>query len=125
MRADQTVTLARPVVRVVGDACWTAGLSQRLPASWAVRPGTGPDDAAPGELVLLVRPDPAAVAGAVDRLPAACPVVVLLEEGAPAEAVERVLAAGADACVRSGSTAVLAGHLMACHRRRLTWPGGA
>jgi hypothetical protein len=44
-------------------------------------------------------------------------IVALVDEEAPAEMVAGVLTAGADACVRGGQPAILAGHLVACRRR--------
>jgi hypothetical protein len=45
-------------------------------------------------------------------------IVAVIDADSPVEPLVEVLQAGADACVRAGSPAVLAGHLMASHRRR-------
>ncbi len=46
-------------------------------------------------------------------------VIAVIDAQAPVEPLIAILAAGADACVRAGATAVLAGHLIASNRRRM------
>jgi hypothetical protein len=105
-----------PVVRVLGGAP-VDRLARSLPASWEVRSRPNLDRLADGELVLLLRP-PVRMIDAVRRqLPVRGCLVVVIDVDAPAEMVAAVLQAGADVCVRDGSPAILAGHLLAAHRR--------
>jgi hypothetical protein len=108
-------------VRVVGEAGSgggvVAGLMRHLPGSWTVSPATGVAAAGPDDLALLVYPTAADVAAAHRALGGGTRLVVLIEASASADRVAEVLEAGADTCVRAGSTAVLAGHLVACRRR--------
>lgn len=102
---------------VFGDMTRVAGLSLYVPATWCTRPGQDISDVKSDDLVLLVRPTINEVA-AMDRQLAHRPqLVVLLDEESPAATIAAVLGAGADVCVRASSTAVLAGHLVACRRR--------
>jgi hypothetical protein len=119
--------IAAPIggaVRVVGDAGSgsgvVAGLMRHLPSSWAVTPAAGVAAAGPDDLALLVYPTAAEVASAHQALGGGARLVVLIESTASADRVAEVLEAGADTCVRAGSAAVLAGHLMACRRRTTT-----
>src|SRR3954451_8614747 len=45
-------------------------------------------------------------------------IIAVIDADAPVEPLVEVLQAGADACVRAGASAVLAGHLIASQRRR-------
>ncbi|MGW5666529.1 hypothetical protein [Micromonospora sp. NPDC003776] len=116
------VDLTTPTVAVLGDATRVTGLARQLPASWRVLRTPDVEYVQPGELVLLVCPDPAAVGRVHRRLPAGCPLAVLVEQDAPAATIADVLQAGAEVCVRAGSTTILAGHLIACQRRRARPP---
>jgi hypothetical protein len=107
-------------VRVIGDSLMVAGLPRHLPGSWAVGPASAVAAVGPEDLVLLVFPTAAEVAAAHQILGGGARLVVLIEANATAERVAEVLEAGADTCVRAGSTAVLAGHLVACRRRTVT-----
>jgi hypothetical protein len=115
------VTATGGAVRVVGDAGAgsgvVAGLVRHLPSSWTVTPAAGVAAAGPDDLALLVYPTPAQVAAANRALGGGARLVVLIEAAATADHVAEVLEAGADTCVRAGSTPVLAGHLIACRRR--------
>jgi hypothetical protein len=108
---------AAVVVWVIGDISRVAGVDMHLPASWSVR--SRPDVGGVGDdgLVLLVCPSIADVAAIDPQLPRRPQLVVLLDESSPAAAVAAVLEAGADMCVSTRSSAILAGHLMACGRR--------
>ena len=109
----------RPVVAVLGHAGRIAGLDQQLPTGWSIRRPSGPDDIAPGELVLIAGATVAAVTLARAALPHRTQIVAVVDDLAPPEVVTGVLTAGADACVRGGQPAILAGHLVACRRRVL------
>jgi hypothetical protein len=113
------VTPTGGAVRVVGDAGSgvIARLVRQLPPSWTVTPAAGVAVAGPDDLALLVYPTPAEVEAAHRTLGGGTRLVVLIESTATADRVAEVLEAGADTCVRAGSAAVLAGHLVACHRR--------
>lgn len=106
-------------VRVVGDAGSgvAEGLIRHLPSGWTVTPAAGAAATAPDDLALLVYPTAAEVQAAHRALGGGTRLVVLIESTATAERVAEVLEAGADTCVRAGSAAVLAGHLVACRRR--------
>ncbi|GAA1037191.1 hypothetical protein GCM10009557_50010 [Virgisporangium ochraceum] len=104
-------------VRVVGDALAVAGLTRHLPDSWTVSPAASVAAAGPDDLALLVYPAAAEVAAAHRTLGGGARLVVLIEPTATDEQVAEVLEAGPDTCVRAGSAAVLAGHLIACRRR--------
>lgn len=104
-------------VRVVGDALAVAGLVRHLPDSWTVSPAASVAAAGPDDLALLVYPTAGEVAAAHRALGGGARLVALIEPTATAERVAEVLEAGADTCVRAGSAAVLAGHLIACRRR--------
>lgn len=112
-----TVTGPLPVVAVVGRPGRVAGLPQHLPPGWTMRPATGLDDLRPDEIVLLSGASVHDVETARHRLPPRTMIVAVVDEEAPGETVAGVLTAGADACVRGGQPAILAGHLLACHRR--------
>jgi hypothetical protein len=109
-----------PVVAVVGYRGRVAGLPAHLPSGWSVRPVTGVLDVLPDEIVLFSGAKAGEVAAARAVLPKRTRIVALVDEDAPAESVAAVLTAGADACVRAGQPAILAGHLVACRRRQLS-----
>jgi hypothetical protein len=105
-------------VAIVDRVGLVDGLAAYLPRRWATRHydsvyGVGSFDlmvlgGATGELVSaarLLHPDAS--------------IVAVIDADSPVEPLVEVLQAGADACVRAGSPAVLAGHLMASHRRRV------
>ena len=109
----------RPVVAVFGQPGRVTGLAQHLPSSWSVRFPTDLDDVDPGDLVLFTGSAIRDVSLARRVLPARTQIIALVDDVAPPETVAAVLTAGADACVRGGQPAVLAGHLVACRRRQL------
>lgn len=115
------VTPTNGAVRVVGDAGSgsgvVAGLVRHLPSSWTVTPAASVAAAGPDDLALLVYPTAAEVSAAHRALGGGTRLVALIEATATADRVAEVLEAGADTCVRAGSTAVLVGHLVACRRR--------
>ncbi|MGR6317460.1 hypothetical protein Q2K19_05645 [Micromonospora soli] len=117
-----TIDLTAPAVAVLGDATRVTGLARQLPAAWRVLHTPGIEYVQAGELVLLVGPDVAAVRRTHRRMPAGCVLAVLVDQDANAATIADVLQAGADVCVRAGSTTILASHLVACHRRRTRPP---
>lgn len=108
-----------PVVVVLGYRGRVAGLGAHLPHGWSVRFAAGVDEVRPDEIVLVSGACEADLANARTVLPRRTRIVALVDEDAPAEQVAAVLTAGADACVRGGQPAILAGHLVACRRRQL------
>ena len=109
----------RPAVAVLGPPARVYGLAQNLPSGWTVRHAADLDDVSPDELLLFVGPAVRDIALARRLLPGRTQLVAVVDEAAPAESVAAVLTAGADACVRGGQPAILAGHLVACRRRQL------
>lgn len=109
----------RAVVAVLGPARRVAGLAPHLPAGWSLRFADDVDGVGPEELVLVAGATVRDITLARRLLPGRTPIVALVDDGAPAEVVAGVLTAGADACVRGGQPAILAGHLVACRRRQL------
>ncbi|GIE86957.1 hypothetical protein [Actinoplanes regularis] len=107
---------ADPVVAVLGRQ---GALPRHLPSGWTIRRLSDLDDARPGEIVLLSGVGVGEVRRARAMLPRRTTIVVVIDEWASAELVAEVLSAGADACVRDGHPAILAGHLVACRRRQL------
>jgi hypothetical protein len=127
--ATRTTPPSGPVVAVLGRQSRVAGLPQHLPPGWELRFTADLDEVRPGELVVLSGATVDEVRSARAALPGATRIVALIEDWAPAELVSGVLTAGADVCVRGGHPGILAGHLVACHRRQLTerrpdLPGG-
>ncbi|MBM2623093.1 hypothetical protein JIG36_47095 [Actinoplanes sp. LDG1-06] len=108
-----------PAVVCFGHPGRVAGLPQHLPAGWSLRRADDLDDVRPDEIVLFAGASVREVATARRVLPSRTMIVALVDEEAPAEMVAGVLTAGADACVRGGQPAILAGHLVACRRRDL------
>jgi hypothetical protein len=107
-----------PVVVTVLDATGQVGaLRAHLPADWEIRPLSDMGFIAEVDLLVLGNATGPAVARA-RRLHPYAGIIAVIDLAAPVEVIVDVLGAGADACVRSGSTAILAGHLRACHRRR-------
>jgi DNA-binding NarL/FixJ family response regulator len=107
-----------PTVLIVARPHRLADLDRHLPSDWAVThrpdlPAGGRDP----DLVVLDDPGPRAVTAACRRHPSAA-IVVVLSPYSDHEDVVDVLEAGADACVRSGTAAVIAAHLEACQRRQ-------
>ena len=93
-------------------------LARHLPRNWrVVRAPAGDHDP---DIVVLDDPGdhcPKAVTASCLRHPSAA-IVVLLSPYSDHQEVVDVLEAGADACVRSTTTAVIAAHVEACRRRQ-------
>lgn len=108
--------LDRVVVLLVAADARFADLGRHLPAGWRV---VRPDQPTPHEpdIVVLDDPRPRTVTATCLRHPSASIVVVLSPYSDHQEVVD-VLEAGADACVRSATTAVVAAHVEACRRRQ-------
>ncbi|MFE9205580.1 hypothetical protein [Micromonospora sp. NPDC007230] len=121
----QRVADTAPTVAVLGDPTLVTGLARQLPTAWRVLPTPSIDCVQPGDLVLLICPHVDTVGPTHRRLPAGCTLAVLVDHDAAASAIADILQAGADVCVRAGSTAILAGHLVACHRRASRPPSPA
>ena len=118
---SSVVTPTGGAVRVVGDTTGVvAGLVRHLPSSWAVTPAADVSATGPDDLAVLVYPTAGEVSAAHRTLGGGTRLVALIEPTATAERVAEVLEAGADTCVRAGSAAVLAGHLVACRRRTVS-----
>ena len=112
-----TVAGPLPVVAYLGHPGRVAGLPQHLPPGWSLRRAADLDDIGADEIVLIAAGTVHDVETARRVLPRRSMIVALVDEEAPAEMVAGVLTAGADACVRGGQPAILAGHLVACRRR--------
>ena len=112
-----TASAPLPVVAVLGRPGRVAGLARHLPPGWSMRHVAGLDDLRPDEIVLLAGASPRDVETARRALPPRTMIVAVVDEDSPGNSVAGVLTAGADACVRGGQPAILAGHLLACRRR--------
>ncbi|MFG1603380.1 hypothetical protein [Actinoplanes sp. NPDC049265] len=109
----------KPVVAVLGQHSRVATLGAHLPNGWTLRAARALDDIRPDEIVLLAGATERDVRAARSVLPRRVAVVALVDAHAPADVVAGVLTEGADVCVRGGTPAILAGHLVACRRRQL------
>jgi hypothetical protein len=109
-------------VLVVGPPTRLCDLRSFLPENWLVirreRLGVAPADA---DIVLLIEPAAGQVSAACLAEPTSA-VITVLSPFSDHEDVVRVLDAGADACVRTHSAAIVAAHAEACHRRQLASP---
>jgi DNA-binding response OmpR family regulator len=95
-----------------------ADLDRHLPSGWGVVHRTDlPAGGRDPDIVVLDDPLPRTVTAACLRHPAAAIVAVLTPYSDHQDVVD-VLEAGADACVRSGTTTVVAAHVEACQRRQ-------
>ncbi|MET7392282.1 hypothetical protein ABZS66_02140 [Dactylosporangium sp. NPDC005572] len=110
--------LDRVTVLVVTGTSRLSDLPRHLPGDWLVVQRAELDDGGVREpdIVVLDDPGPRAVTAACLRHPAAA-VVAVLNPYSDHQEVVNVLEAGADACVRSSSTAIVAAHVEACQRR--------
>jgi DNA-binding response OmpR family regulator len=113
-----TLDLDRITVLLVAAGSRFTDLGRHLPQDWQVVHrqqltfgGRDPD------IVVLDAPGPKAVTITCLRHPSAAIVAVLSPYSDHQEVVD-VLEAGADACVRSNTTAVIAAHVEACQRRQ-------
>lgn len=105
-------------VYVQGPPHRLLGLGAYLPAGWRVDHGAPPSDA---EIILLVDPHPREITVTCLRHPNAAVIAVLDAYSADARSVA-VLEAGADACVRTDQSAIVAAHVEACRRRQVVSP---
>jgi hypothetical protein len=108
---------ATVTVTVLGRAGQASVLRPHLPESWAIRSVADVRAASDRDLLVLGSATGSKVALARQLHPYTV-IVAVIDQAAPVDVIVDVLGAGADACVRSGSTAILAGHLRACQRRR-------
>jgi hypothetical protein len=109
-------------VLVIGPPVRLRDLGPSLPDNWHVirreRLGVAPEHA---DIVLLIEPTAGQVSAACLAEPASA-VIAVLSPFSDHEDGVRVLDAGADACVRTHSAAIVAAHAEACHRRQLASP---
>jgi hypothetical protein len=108
----------RVQVAVVDRVGHVDGLAPYLPRRWATRHYDTLFAAGGCDLLVLGGATPDLVAAARLMHPEAA-VIAVIDAHAPVEPLVAILDAGADACVRAGASAVLAGHLVASHRRRV------
>jgi hypothetical protein len=113
---------AAVTVTVLGRAGQASALRPHLPDNWAVRSVADARAANDRDLLVLGNASGSKVASARQLHPYTV-IVAVIDPAAPVDVIVEVLGAGADACVRSGSTAILAGHLRACQRRRQAGAG--
>ena len=110
--------LAPVTVLLVAAPYRLQDLGRHLSPGWlVVRPSQAEGAGTEPDIVVLDDADPRAVTGVCLRYPAAG-LVALLSPSSDHNRVVEVLNAGADACVRSDDTAILAAHVEACHRRQ-------
>ena len=112
-------------VLVVGPTMRLHDLGPFLPEHWLVirrerlaALGAVPEHA---DIVLLIEPTTSQVTAACLAEPAAA-VIAVLSPFSDHDEVVRVLDAGADACVRTQNSAIVAAHAEACRRRQLASP---
>jgi hypothetical protein len=108
----------RVQVAVIDRVGHVDGLAAYLPRRWATRHYDTLFAADSCDLLVLGGATPDLVAVARLMYPEAS-IIAVIDAQAPVEPLVAILAAGADACVRAGASAVLAGHLLASHRRRM------
>ncbi|GGM65459.1 response regulator transcription factor [Dactylosporangium sucinum] len=108
----------RVTVLLVAGTSRLSDLPRHLPGDWLVvqRPQLADGDVRDPDIVVLDDPGPRAVSAACLRHPAAAVVAVLSQYSDHQDVVD-VLEAGADACVRAATTAIVAAHVEACQRR--------
>jgi hypothetical protein len=104
-------------VGVIDHVGHVDGLAAFLPLRWATRHYDSLYEVAGFDVLVLGGATPRLVAGARLIHPDAA-IVAVIATDAPASLFVATLQAGADTCVRAGVPAVLAGHLLATHRRR-------
>jgi len=97
-------------VLVVGDRSKALGIARHLPPGWAARRSATLPRRTDAELLVLCDATGPAVAAARRRHGTSALLAVVAVD-APGEVIGEVLEAGADACVRDGSTASVVGHL--------------
>jgi hypothetical protein len=104
-------------VAIVDRVGLVDGLARYLPRRWATRHYDSLYAVGGFDLMVIGGATGEMVSAARVLHPDAS-IVAVIDADAPVEPLIDVLQAGADACVRAGSPAVLAGHLLASHRRR-------
>jgi hypothetical protein len=92
-------------------------LARHLPADWTIERITDLGNSTDIDLLVVGAATGPAIAQARRWHPYAV-IVGVIDHAAPADVIVDVLSAGADACVRSGSAAILAAHLRALNRTR-------
>lgn len=114
-----TILQYRQAVTVsVVDGDGTVGaLARHLPAHWTIERITDLGHTMDAELLVVGGATGPAIARARRWHPYAV-IVGVIDHAAPADVIVDVLSAGADACVRAGSAAILAAHLRALKRSR-------
>ena len=109
-------------VLVIGSPARLRDIGPSLPDDWFVvrreRLGLQPEFA---DIVVLIEPTAGQVSAACLAEPESA-VIAVLGPFSDHEDVVRVLDAGADACVRTHSAAIVAAHAEACRRRQLASP---
>jgi hypothetical protein len=108
----------RVQVAVVDRVGHVDGLASYLPRRWATRQYDTLFAADSCDLLVLGGASADLVAAARLMHPEAA-IVAVIDAQAPVEPLVAILSAGADACIRAGAAAILAGHLLASHRRRM------
>jgi hypothetical protein len=103
------------VIDYVGDV---DGVAAYLPLRWTTRHYDSLYEMGAFDLLVIGGATPHMVAAARIIHPDAA-IVAVIDASAPAALLFATLRAGADACVRAGGPAALAGHLLASHRRHL------
>ena len=104
-------------VAIVDRVGQVDGLAAFLPRRWATRHYDSLYAVGGFDLMVLGGATGEMVSAARVLHPDAS-IVAVIDADTQVEPLVEVLQAGADACVRAGSPAVLAGHLLASHRRR-------
>jgi hypothetical protein len=104
-------------VAIVDRVGQVDGIASYLPRRWATRHYDSLYAVGAFDLMVLGGATGDMVSAARVLHPEAS-IVAVIDAEASVEPLIEVLQAGADACVRAGSPAVLAGHLLASHRRR-------
>ncbi|MER7281838.1 hypothetical protein ABT369_46115 [Dactylosporangium sp. NPDC000244] len=117
-RSSAVLDQERIDVLLIAPAHRLPELDRHLPQGWVVtRRAEMPAGCREPDIVVLDDPGPRSVTAACLRHPSAS-IVAVLSPYSDHQAVVDVLEAGADACVRSSTAAVIAAHLEACRRRQ-------
>jgi hypothetical protein len=102
-------------VSVVDGGGTVGALARHLPADWTIERIADLGTTMDIELLVVGGATGPAIAQARHWHPYAV-IVGVIDQAAPADVIVDVLSAGADACVRSGSAAILAAHLRSLKR---------
>jgi hypothetical protein len=105
------------LVEVVGSPATARLLAAACPPGWRVAATDVPTHHPCVDFVVLVVPSAARVREVAARCRGA-EFAVLLDRRAPAAEIVEALDAGATACLRDAPAGLVAGHLVACRRRR-------